>query len=82
MPNTIQIHRALRAAPEKVYRTLLDPDAMAKWLPLKSDVGGQFGGDLHSFGGTYTELVPTNGLIKEIASERRKARKRKFILTL
>jgi len=32
MPNTIQIHRVLRAAPEKVYRALLDPDAMAKWL--------------------------------------------------
>jgi uncharacterized protein YndB with AHSA1/START domain len=30
MSNTIQIHRVLRAALEKVYRTLLDPDAMAK----------------------------------------------------
>jgi hypothetical protein len=28
----IQIHRVLRAALEKVYRTLFDPDAMAKWL--------------------------------------------------
>jgi len=24
MPNTIQIHRVLRAAPEKVFRALLD----------------------------------------------------------
>lgn len=31
--NTIQLHRVLRAAPEKVYRAFLDPDAMAKWLP-------------------------------------------------
>jgi hypothetical protein len=31
--NTIRIHRVLRAAPEKIYRAFLDPDAMAKWLP-------------------------------------------------
>ena len=31
MPNTIQIHHVLRAAPEKVYRAFLDPEAMAKW---------------------------------------------------
>jgi uncharacterized protein YndB with AHSA1/START domain len=33
MPNTIRLHRVLRAAPEKVYRAFLDADAMAKWLP-------------------------------------------------
>ncbi|NRR32824.1 SRPBCC family protein [Oxalobacteraceae bacterium] len=33
MPNTIQLHRVLRAPPERVYRALLDADAMAKWLP-------------------------------------------------
>jgi uncharacterized protein YndB with AHSA1/START domain len=33
MPNTIRLHRVLRAAPERVYRAFLDPDAMAKWLP-------------------------------------------------
>lgn len=31
--NTIRLHRVVRAAPEKVYRAFLDPDAMAKWLP-------------------------------------------------
>ena len=31
MPNTIQIHRVLRAALEKLYRAFLDPEAMAKW---------------------------------------------------
>jgi uncharacterized protein YndB with AHSA1/START domain len=31
--NTIRIHRVLRAAPEKIYRAFLDPEAMAKWLP-------------------------------------------------
>lgn len=33
MPSTIRLHRVLRAKPERVYRALLDPDAMAKWLP-------------------------------------------------
>jgi len=33
MPNTIRLHRVLRATPERVYRAFLDPDAMVKWLP-------------------------------------------------
>jgi uncharacterized protein YndB with AHSA1/START domain len=33
MQNKVQFHRVLRAAPEKVYRAFLDPDAMVKWLP-------------------------------------------------
>jgi len=31
--NTVRLHRVLRAAPEKIYRAFLDPDAMVKWLP-------------------------------------------------
>lgn len=31
--STVQLHRVLRAAPERVYRSFLDADAMAKWLP-------------------------------------------------
>ncbi len=31
--NTIQLHRVLRAKPERIYRAFLDADAMAKWLP-------------------------------------------------
>ena len=52
MPNTIRLHRVLRASPERVYRAFLDPDAMAKWLPpngftgkvhhLDAKVGGTF----------------------------------------
>jgi uncharacterized protein YndB with AHSA1/START domain len=52
MPNTIRLHRVLRATPEKVYRAFLDPDAMAKWLPpngftckvhhLDAKVGGSY----------------------------------------
>jgi len=33
MANTIKLHRVLRAAPEKVYRAVLDPDALVKWMP-------------------------------------------------
>jgi uncharacterized protein YndB with AHSA1/START domain len=33
MPSTIRLHRVLRAAPERVFRAFLDPDAMVKWLP-------------------------------------------------
>ncbi len=31
--STIRLHRVLRAAPARVYRAFLDPDAMVKWLP-------------------------------------------------
>jgi uncharacterized protein YndB with AHSA1/START domain len=50
--NTVRLHRVLRAAPERLYRAFLDPDAMAKWLPpygftckvhqMEPKVGGTF----------------------------------------
>lgn len=52
MPNTVRLHRVLRATPERVYRAFLDADALAKWLPpngftgkvhhLDAQVGGTF----------------------------------------
>jgi uncharacterized protein YndB with AHSA1/START domain len=58
--NTIQIHRVLCAAPEKVYRAFLDPDAMAKWLPpngftgkvhqMDAKVGGNYRMSFTNFG--------------------------------
>ena len=52
MPNTVKLHRVLRAPPERVYRAFLDADAMAKWLPpygftckvhhMDAKVGGSF----------------------------------------
>ena len=30
---TIRLHRVLRAAPERIYRAFLEPDAIVKWLP-------------------------------------------------
>jgi uncharacterized protein YndB with AHSA1/START domain len=51
-PNTVRLHRVLRASPEKVYRAFLDADALAKWLPpngftckvheMNAKVGGNF----------------------------------------
>ena len=50
--NTVNLHRVLRATPERIYRAFLDADAMAKWLPpygftckvhhMESHVGGTF----------------------------------------
>jgi uncharacterized protein YndB with AHSA1/START domain len=60
MPNTIKLHRVLRASPEKVYRAFLDADASAKWLPpygfickvhhLDAKVGGSFKMSFTNFG--------------------------------
>ena len=33
MPNTIRLHRVLRATPPRAYKAFLDAEAMAKWLP-------------------------------------------------
>jgi len=51
-PNTVRLHRVLRAPSERIYRAFLDADAMAKWLPpngftnkvhhLDAKVGGTF----------------------------------------
>ena len=52
MPNTVRLHRVLRAAPERIYRAFLDAEAMAKWLPPHG-----FTGKVHHLdarvGGTY-----------------------------
>lgn len=33
MPGTVQLHRVLKAPPERIYRAFLDPAALCKWLP-------------------------------------------------
>ena len=60
MPQTIRLHRVLKAKPEKVYRAFLDADAMAKWLPpygftctvhhMEPKVGGSFRMSFTNFG--------------------------------
>jgi uncharacterized protein YndB with AHSA1/START domain len=52
MPNTIRLHRVVRAKPEKVYKAFLDADALCKWIPpngftckvhhIDAKVGGTF----------------------------------------
>src|SRR5437870_681315 len=37
--NIVRLHRVLRAAPERIYRAFLDPEAMAKWLPPNGFTG-------------------------------------------
>lgn len=39
MPNTVRLHRVLRAPAERVYRAFLDSDAKAKWLPPNGFTG-------------------------------------------
>src|SRR5947209_2719457 len=50
--NTIRLHRVLRAAPERIYRAFLDPDAMVKWLPPNGFTGKVDDVDAR-IGGTY-----------------------------
>jgi len=52
MSNTIQLHRVLRAPPEKVYRAFLDAEAKAKWLPPNGFTCKVFHLDA-KVGGTY-----------------------------
>ena len=50
--NAVKLNRVLKSTPERVYRALLDPEAMVKWLPPHG-----FTGKVHSIeprvGGTY-----------------------------
>jgi uncharacterized protein YndB with AHSA1/START domain len=39
MPNTIRLHRVLKAPPQRVYKAFTDADAMAKWLPPSGFTG-------------------------------------------
>jgi uncharacterized protein YndB with AHSA1/START domain len=37
--NSVQLHRVLRATPERIYCAFLDADAMVKWLPPNGFTG-------------------------------------------
>ena len=57
---TVNLHRVLRAKPEKVYRAFLEPEAMSKWIPpygftctvhhMEAKVGGRFKMSFRNFG--------------------------------
>ena len=61
---TVQLHRVLRAPPERIYRAFLDPAAMAKWLPpygftctvqhMEAKVGGTFKMSFTHFGSGHS----------------------------
>ena len=52
MPGTVRLHRVLATRPDKIYRAIIEADALAKWLPpngfactvhhLDAKVGGSF----------------------------------------
>jgi uncharacterized protein YndB with AHSA1/START domain len=52
MPNSVSLHRVLKASPEKVFRAFTDATAIASWLPpygflctvqhMKAEKGGTF----------------------------------------
>lgn len=48
---TVRLHRVLRAPPERVYRALLDPDAMCKWTPPHGFTGKVHHSDVRVGGG-------------------------------
>jgi uncharacterized protein YndB with AHSA1/START domain len=64
MPNTIRLHRVLRATPDRVYRAFIDADALVKWLPphgftgkiehMDAKVGGTFKMSFTNFGSSTT----------------------------
>ena len=57
--NSINLHRVIKASPEKIYRAFLTPEAMAKWLPpngftcsfhhFEPKVGGTFRASFTNF---------------------------------
>lgn len=59
-PNTVRLHRVLRAPAERIYRAFLEPAATAKWLPpygftctvheMDVRVGGRFRMSFTNFG--------------------------------
>ncbi|UTH74671.1 SRPBCC family protein [Chromobacterium sp. IIBBL 290-4] len=57
MPNTIRLHRVLRAQPERVYRAFLDPLALAKWLPPEGFVCRVLEHDARVGGGYKMEFL-------------------------
>jgi len=59
-PHSVELHRVIRAQPERIYRAFLEPAAMAKWLPpygftctvhhMEAMLGGTFKMSFTNFG--------------------------------
>jgi uncharacterized protein YndB with AHSA1/START domain len=64
VPNTIRLHRVVKAPPERVYRAFLDADALAKWLPPHGYTGRVHQLDARVGGGyrmTFTHFASGHG---------------------
>ena len=81
MPNTVRLHRVLKAPPERVYRAFLDADALVKWIPphgftakvhhLDARVGGTYKMSFTNLttGDTRTsERIPATGTVNRTVS--------------
>lgn len=59
MPNSVSLHRVIKASPEKVFRAFTEASAIASWLPpygftctvheMNPTVGGSFRMSFHNF---------------------------------
>lgn len=61
---TVRLHRVLTAPPERVYRALLEPDAMVKWMPPHGFTGKVHKIDARVGGGykmSFTNLTTGKG---------------------
>ena len=60
MPNTVRLHKILKTSPERVYKAILDADALVKWMApngftakvhqLDARVGGTYKMSFANFG--------------------------------
>ncbi|MFN8610866.1 MAG: SRPBCC family protein [Vulcanimicrobiota bacterium] len=76
---TVQLHRILRASPDKVYRAFVEPDAFSRWLPphgfcaslVRMDVrvGGGFQMSFRNFTTGHSHAF--SGTYKELEAGRR-----------
>jgi uncharacterized protein YndB with AHSA1/START domain len=74
MPNTIRLHRVLRAKPEKVYKAFLNADAISRWIPpngftckvhqMDAKVGGTYKMSFTNF--TTGKSISFGGSYKEL----------------
>ncbi len=58
---TVQLHRVLKAPPERVYRAFLEPEALAKWLPPKGFVAKVHAFDARVGGGHRMSFINFSG---------------------
>lgn len=61
MPSTIQLHRVLRAPPERVWRAFSDPRALERWIPPHGFLGTVHEMDFRVGGGNRMSFTNFSG---------------------